>query len=92
MKTSIEYLNDALTAIGNPPDREAAKVLKIASGTISNYRTGKRTMDNFACLMVAKILDIDPLLCVSSASFEAEQNEEKKQIWLDLWNELNSTK
>lgn len=90
MKSSIEYLNEALKVIGDSSNRKAAKRLGIANNSISQYLSGKRTMDNYACFMVAKILGIDPLTCVSSANFEKEKNEEKKQFWLDLWNELDS--
>lgn len=90
MKSSIEYLNEALKTIGNPTNREAAKVLGVAHNSISQYQSGKRTMDDYACFMVARILGIDPLTCVSSANYEKERNEEKKQFWLDLWNEIEA--
>ena len=92
MKSSIEYLNEALNSIGNPTNREAAKILGIAHNSISLYQSGKRTMDDYACFMVAKILEIDPLTCVSSANFEREKNEIKKQFWLDLWNKIEAQK
>ena len=90
MKKSIEYLNEALATIGNPSNRDAEKILGIDHSSISLYLSGKRTMDDYACLMVARTLGIDPLPCISSANFDREKNEEKKQVWLDLWNELET--
>ena len=89
MKPSIEYLNEALEII-NTSDRQAAKELGIAQSSISLYKSGERTMDNFACFVVADILGIDPLLCLCSATYEREKSEDKKQFWLNLWNEINA--
>ena len=87
MKSSIEYLNEALKVIGDSSNRKAAQRLGIANNSISQYLSGKRAMDNYACFMVARILGIDPLTCVSSANYEREKNEEKKQFWLEVWSE-----
>lgn len=90
MKSSIEYLNEALGIIGEDSVRKASVELRIAHNSISNYASGERTMDNYACFMVARVLGIDPLLCLCSATYEREKAEDKKQFWLDLWNEINT--
>lgn len=87
MRKSIDYLNDALELIGNVSDSKKANRLGIAKQTLSQYKAGQHIMDDYACFMVARILGIDPLTCVSSANYEREKNEEKKQFWLEVWSE-----
>ncbi len=90
MRKSIEYLNDALTLIDDMSDTKKARELGIAKQTLSNYLNGERIMDDYACVIVARTIGIDPMLCISSANFDREKNEERKQFWLNLWNELDS--
>ena len=90
MRTSIDYLNEALKLIDDRSDAKKALELGIAKQTLSNYLRGERIMDDYACVLVAKTIGLNPMLCISSANYEREKNEEKKQFWLDLWDELNS--
>lgn len=89
MRKSTEYLKEALALIGGESDAQKAEVLGIQRSTLSKYLHEKRVMDNYSCVTVARILGIDPMLCICSAGFESEKSEEKKQFWLDLWNEIN---
>lgn len=90
MRKSTEYLNDALELIDGMSDAKKARELGIAKQTLSNYLNGGRIMDDYACVIVARTIGINPMLCICSANYDREKNEERKQFWLDLWSELAS--
>ena len=89
MKTSRDYLEEALEKMGNMSDTEKAKRLKIAQPTISQYRTGARKMDDFACIMVGRVLGIDPMKIIAASQEEREKNQERKEFWRDFRNTLS---
>lgn len=84
MKKSTEYLLEALEKVAGKNDKEKAATMKIAQSTLSQYKTGERTMDDFACIMVAKTLGIDPMKIIAAAQEEREKNEERRGIWRDF--------
>lgn len=88
MKSTIEYLNDVAALIGKSTEEELAKVLEVNRSAIGHYRSGRRIMDDSTCLIIAEILGIDPLTCVSSANYEREKNPKKRAKWERIWNEL----
>ena len=90
MRRAIEYLKEALALLEGESDAQRAEQLGIQRSTLSKYQLEKRVMDNYSCVIVANILGIDPMLCICSASYENEKSDEKKQFWLDLWNEINA--
>ena len=84
MKKSTDYLLEALEKVAGKNDKEKAATMKIAQSTLSQYKTGERTMDDFACIMVAKTLGIDPMRIIAAAQEEREKNEERRGIWRDF--------
>jgi hypothetical protein len=73
MKKSTDYLLEAL-------EKVAGKNATRESGNDENcpkyadqYKTGERTMDDFACIMVAKTLGIDPMRIIAAAQEEREE-------------------
>ena len=84
MKKSTEYLLEALEKVTGKNDKEKAATMKIAQSTLSQYKTGERTMDDFACIIVAKTLGIDPMKIIAAAQEEREKNEERRGIWRDF--------
>lgn len=90
MRKTIDYLKEALILLEGESDAQKAEQIGIQRSTLSKYQLGKRVMDNYSCVIVANILGIDPMLCICSASYENEKSDEKKQFWLDLWDEINA--
>ncbi|MBP7581972.1 MAG: hypothetical protein KA757_13275 [Vogesella sp.] len=89
MKGSRDYLEEALEKLGNIPDRDKAKILKIAGPTLSGYRSGERRMDNFACIMVGRFLGIDPMKIMAACEEERAKSEEKQEFWRDFRKTLS---
>lgn len=89
MKTSRDYLEEALEKLGDISDTEKAKRLKIAQPTISQYRSGNRKMDDFACIMVGRVLGVDPMKIIAACQEEREKNQERKEFWRDFRSTLS---
>lgn len=81
MKTTIQYI-DALYEIATETknDSQLAKILGISRQTISQYRGGQ-TMSNRIAVIVAMLLDIDPMEIISSSMWEQSKTENDKQFW-----------
>lgn len=49
-----------------------------------SYKNGERVMDDFACIMVANLLDIDPLEVIVAANMEREIGQERRDFLQDF--------
>lgn len=88
MKESRDYLEEALTKLGDKPDVEKARTLKFSPQALSLYRNGTRKMDDFACIMVARVLGIDPMRIIAACQEEREKSEERREFWRDFRSTL----
>lgn len=84
MKASREYLEEALATLGDVSDSEKARQLKIDRSTLSLYRSDNRKMDDFACIMVARVLGLDPMEIIAACQEEREKSEERREFWKDF--------
>lgn len=91
LRTSSDYLQEAYIEIGEVNDAKTAEKLKISKQALSQYLNGERIMDDFACIMVAKVLKIDAMEVIAAAQMEREKNEERKAIWEDFRVKLGVT-
>ncbi|AUH51050.1 hypothetical protein CXB49_09610 [Chromobacterium sp. ATCC 53434] len=88
MKLSVDYLNEALAKLGDISQNQKAKKLGVSGPGLSQYLTGKKIMDNFACIMVAKVLDIDGMEVIAAAQMEREKNQTRREFWEDFRRQL----
>lgn len=84
MRKSIEYLIEAKGKLNCETDYQLAKALKSSTANISNYMSGKTKMDDYHCIVVAQVLNIDPMEIIAAAQEEREKSEEKKEFWRDF--------
>lgn len=78
---SIKYLDDAKIKLGISSDYALAKLTGISQEAISQYRTGKRIMDDYTAAKLAEVLDIEPLEVIATANAEREKDETKANFW-----------
>lgn len=81
MKTTIEYLDAAKKALSVDSDYEMARKLGIIKQAMSNYRTGRRTIDDYAAMKIAEALKIDEREVIAAANYEREKDEKRKDYW-----------
>lgn len=84
MKLSSDYLQEALEKLGEMPGFRKAETLKISPQALSGYKNGERIMDDYACIVVAEYLGIDPLEIIAAANMEREKTQARKDFWADF--------
>lgn len=89
MKASRDYLLEALEKAPGSSGEEKAKALKISGNTLSQYKRGERIMDDFACIMVGRMLGVDPMKIIAACQEEREKNQERKEFWRDFRKTLS---
>ena len=90
-KSSVSYLEEALERMGDMPDSKKAEQLKMSAQALWNYKNGVSKMDNFACIMVGRYLNIDPMKIIAACEEERAKNEDKQGFWRDFRSTLGST-
>lgn len=78
---STKFLDSLLEKHGIKNDRALALFLGVAQNTISQYRNGKRIMDNEMCLKIALALDIDPLQVIMAADIDRAEKAGQRSLW-----------
>lgn len=81
MKTTAQWFDAVKAAQGWDSDYELCRALGIDSGTMSNYRSGKRAMDAYMAMRLAELLNADPLKMIASAEAERAKTPERKRFW-----------
>lgn len=83
MHTTVELLDAACAKLGGITDYRLAKELGVRQQTVSNWRTGTRTIGNDHALGLARILEIDPVYVIACASAERAEAG-ARQEWLRM--------
>jgi hypothetical protein len=78
---SNKYLDDIIQKFNLKNDAELARHMNWATSKISQYRTGKRMMDNDACLEVAMQLDIDPIKVIMASEIDRAEKTGQHSLW-----------
>ncbi|CAJ0724405.1 hypothetical protein [Ralstonia mannitolilytica] len=79
---SVKYLDAVMQAHSIKNDRKLAEFLGVATNTISQWRSGKRTMDNEACLRLAQLLDMEsPMPIIMAADMDRAERAGQRSLW-----------
>ncbi|WP_300750625.1 DUF3693 domain-containing protein [Janthinobacterium sp.] len=81
MKTTIQFLDAVKEKLGIESDYALAKRLGFSLSTVSNYRTGRRVLDDDAALTIALALDIHPFNVIASVNAERAKTPEQRARW-----------
>lgn len=84
MSKTIELLTACKKKIGVDTDYKLAKALKIHSGRIADYISGKRIPDENACLRIAMLLERNPIEIIAIVQADTEKNIQKKAFWNEI--------
>lgn len=80
MKPS-EYLDKAKIALTIKSNYGLGKALKMHTGLISDYYSGKRWPDAYACAQIALALKYDPLEVLADIESQCAKTEERREFW-----------
>ncbi len=75
------YFDKAKKKLSFTSDYALARHMKVSRTAITNYRQGKRHIDEYTAFKLAEILDIDPALIIAEMKAETEKNPEKQAFW-----------
>jgi hypothetical protein len=83
MKTFIEYVDEAQKKLGIESDAGLSK--KLGGGDnrtlVSNWRNKGVVPEDYYCILITEILDIDPLEIIAAANFARSKDDERKAFW-----------
>jgi len=78
---SVKYLEQLRETRGLKTDGEVATLLGLTRGAVSHYTTGRRVMDDEACLAVALALNINPMEIIGAACIDRAEKTGQKSLW-----------
>lgn len=81
---SVKYLDQAISKLGLKNDSALAKHFGWSSGAMSQYRAGKRVMDDEACLAVAMALELDEgqtMRLLMAAGMDRAEKAGQQSLW-----------
>ncbi len=78
---SVKFIDDAIIKSGLKNDFALCKKIGWSSGQMSQYRNGKRIMDNEACIALALEIGIDPMRIIMAADIDRAERAGQKSLW-----------
>jgi hypothetical protein len=78
---SVRYIDLAIEAGQHKNDFALSRKLGWSSGAISQYRSGKRVMDNEACIAIAMEANTDPLKVIMAADIDRAERAGQHSLW-----------
>jgi transcriptional regulator with XRE-family HTH domain len=89
MKT-VQYLDAVKARFGLVSDYSVAKKLGFTQTAVSQYRHGRRFFDDDAALIVAQVLDLEPIVVIAAANAERAKTPEAKARWESLMEKFSA--
>lgn len=84
MSKAKELLLECKVKLGIQSDYKLAQALEMHSGLVSDYMSGKRVPDEYACMRISLILRRNPAEIIAIIQGETEKNPIRKRFWLDF--------
>lgn len=81
MKTVNEYLDAIKQRHALPSDYALARLLRVSPANVTGYRKGKSGFDDERCLIVADLLDIDPVSVLADMNAARTKCPEARKVW-----------
>ena len=79
----LDYINEAKKVLKVGTDADLAKKLEVTRQSVSLWRNGSTSPDEYACFRIAKILMIDPRKVIADIKSETEKDENKRSFWVE---------
>ncbi|MFZ6678691.1 helix-turn-helix domain-containing protein [Undibacterium sp. Tian12W] len=70
---------------------ELAKLLGLTQPAISQYKSGKRVMDEETCLAIAMALEIEPLQIIAAAGIDRAERSGQHSLWEVFMSRMAAT-
>jgi len=86
MYTSVELLDMVKARYRLASDYAAAKKIGVTTSSISHIRMQRRFFDVNQCVVIAQLLELDPLKVIASAQVERGERMHKPEM-VKLWDQ-----
>jgi len=90
MKSAIFWLNAAQVKIDAKSDAELARKLNCSRQSISQQRHGKHNMSIRTALTIARILEINPMIIISTTMFHQAVNDDEREFWTETFKKYQN--
>lgn len=87
MKIS-ELLDSVKAQNGLKTDGELARMLDVDKRRVSDYYSGHRAPDEYACLKISEITGIPLATVIATVKSETEKDENRRKVWSDYMKSL----
>ena len=84
MSRTKELLLECKVKLGVKTDYKLAQALELHRGILSDYMSGKRVPDEYACMRISLILQRNPAEIIAIVQGESEKNPIRKAFWVDF--------
>lgn len=91
MKTTIEFLDAVKEKLGIESDYALAKRLGFSLSAVSNYRTGRRYLDDDSALAIASALEVHPFVVIANANAERAKTPEQRERWSGVMEKFSAS-
>lgn len=82
MKTFLEYVDEAQKKLGLNDSEMSKKLGGTDNRTlVSSWKNRGSAPEDYYCILIAEILDIDPLEIIAAANFARSKDDERKAFW-----------
>lgn len=84
MKNSTDYndlLDQCCKALDARSDYHLAQLMELDRAVISEFRSGKRRPNTYACTRIAQALGRDPMEIIAMVEAESAKNEAQREFW-----------
>ena len=90
METTKSLLDEVKTAKNIQTDYALAKTLNLHSGLISDYYSGKRIPNEFACMKIAEALNCSYEEVTALIRIESEKDEKRREEWVAFYQKITA--
>lgn len=83
MKNFLDYVDEAREKLGLESDSALSKHLggEKNRSLVSQWRNSGNAPEDYYCILIAEILEIDPLEVIASAQYSRAKDEDRKVWW-----------
>lgn len=91
MKTTVQFLDAVKEKLGIESDYALAKRLGFSLSAVSNYRTGRRFLDDDSALAIATVLEVHPFSVIANANAERAKTPEQRARWSGVMEKFSAS-
>ncbi len=86
--TVIELIDKAKKKQGLDTDNKLAIAMNLARQHVSNWRTGKAAPEAHAAVLLARLVDMPPMVAIAVCELSREKDPRKRRDWFKVISDI----